>query len=49
MCGVSYVRAAMIDIFEHNPINPLTQWMVRSCHNENAMLLGDRRLSNNAF
>jgi hypothetical protein len=46
MCGVSYVRAAMIDIY---PINPLTQWMVRSCHNENAMLLGDRRLSNNAF
>jgi SAM-dependent methyltransferase len=35
-----------IAIFEHNPINPLTQWVVRTCPiDENAVLLGSRRLS----
>jgi ubiquinone/menaquinone biosynthesis C-methylase UbiE len=37
----------MIAIFEHNPINPLTQWIVRTCPiDEKAVLLGSRRLSN---
>lgn len=37
----------MIAIFEHNPINPLTQWIVRTCPiDDNAVLLGSRRLSN---
>jgi SAM-dependent methyltransferase len=36
----------LIVIFEHNPINPLTQWIVRTCPiDENAVLLGNRRLS----
>lgn len=36
----------MVAIFEHNPINPLTQWVVRTCPiDENAVLLGSRRLS----
>ncbi|MBI3699898.1 MAG: class I SAM-dependent methyltransferase [Afipia sp.] len=36
----------MIAIFEHNPINPLTQWIVRTCPiDENAVLLWNRRLS----
>jgi len=36
----------MIAVFEHNPINPLTQWIVRTCPiDENAVLLGSRRLS----
>jgi SAM-dependent methyltransferase len=36
----------MIAIFEHNPLNPLTQWVVRTCPiDENAVLLGSRRLS----
>jgi SAM-dependent methyltransferase len=36
----------LIAIFEHNPINPLTQWIVRTCPiDENAVLLGNRRLS----
>jgi SAM-dependent methyltransferase len=37
----------MIAIFEHNPINPLTRWIVHTCPiDENAVLLGSRRLSN---
>jgi ubiquinone/menaquinone biosynthesis C-methylase UbiE len=36
----------MIVVFEHNPINPLTQWVVRTCPiDENAVLLSSRRLS----
>jgi SAM-dependent methyltransferase len=36
----------VIAIFEHNPINPLTQWVVRTCPiDENAVLLGSGRLS----
>jgi ubiquinone/menaquinone biosynthesis C-methylase UbiE len=36
----------LIAIFEHNPINPLTRWIVRTCPiDENAVLLGSRRLS----
>jgi SAM-dependent methyltransferase len=36
----------LIAIFEHNPINPLTQWIVRTCPiDENAVLLGSRKLS----
>jgi SAM-dependent methyltransferase len=36
----------LVAIFEHNPINPLTQWIVRTCPiDENAVLLGSRRLS----
>jgi hypothetical protein len=36
----------LIAIFEHNPINPLTQWIVRTCPiDENAVLLGRGRLS----
>jgi SAM-dependent methyltransferase len=36
----------MIVVFEHNPINPLTQWVVRTCPiDENAVLLGSGRLS----
>lgn len=36
----------LIAIFEHNPINPLTQWIVRTCPiDDNAVLLGSRRLS----
>jgi SAM-dependent methyltransferase len=36
----------MIVVFEHNPINPLTQWVVRTCPiDENAVLLGSRKLS----
>lgn len=36
----------MIVVFEHNPINPLTQWIVRTCPiDENAVLLSNRRLS----
>jgi SAM-dependent methyltransferase len=36
----------LIVIFEHNPINPLTRWIVRTCPiDENAVLLGNRRLS----
>jgi len=35
----------MIVVFEHNPINPLTQWVVRTCPiDENAVLLSSRRL-----
>ena len=35
----------LIVIFEHNPINPLTQWIVRTCPiDDNAVLLGSRRL-----
>ena len=35
-----------IAIFEHNPINPLTQWIVRTCPiDENAVLLSNRTLS----
>jgi ubiquinone/menaquinone biosynthesis C-methylase UbiE len=37
----------LIAIFEHNPINPLTQWIVRTCPiDESAVLLGSRRLAN---
>ena len=37
----------VIAIFEHNPINPFTRWIVRTCPiDENAVLLGRRRLSN---
>ena len=37
----------VIVIFEHNPINPFTRWIVRTCPiDENAVLLGRRRLSN---
>lgn len=36
----------LIAVFEHNPINPLTQWIVRTCPiDDNAVLLGSRRLS----
>jgi SAM-dependent methyltransferase len=36
----------LIVVFEHNPINPLTQWIVRTCPiDDNAVLLGNRRLS----
>lgn len=36
----------LIVIFEHNPINPLTQWIVRTCPiDDNAVLLGSRHLS----
>jgi SAM-dependent methyltransferase len=36
----------LIVIFEHNPINPLTQWIVRTCPiDDNAVLLRNRRLS----
>jgi SAM-dependent methyltransferase len=36
----------MIVVFEHNPINPLTQWIVRTCPiDENAVLLGSRHLA----
>jgi ubiquinone/menaquinone biosynthesis C-methylase UbiE len=36
----------MIAIFEHNPINPLTQWIVRTCPiDQNAVLLWNRQLS----
>lgn len=36
----------MIIIFEHNPINPLTQWIVRTCPiDDNAVLLSNRTLS----
>jgi SAM-dependent methyltransferase len=36
-----------IAIFEHNPINPLTRWIVHTCPiDENAVLLGHRRLAN---
>ncbi len=36
----------MIVVFEHNPINPLTQWVVRTCPiDENAVMLSSRRLS----
>jgi SAM-dependent methyltransferase len=36
----------LVVIFEHNPINPLTQWIVRTCPiDDNAVLLGSRRLS----
>jgi hypothetical protein len=35
----------MVVVFEHNPINPLTQWIVRTCPiDENAVLLGSRKL-----
>ena len=35
-----------IAIFEHNPINPLTQWIVRTCPiDDNAVLLSNRTLS----
>ena len=36
----------LIAIFEHNPINPLTQWIVRTCPiDNNAVLLSSRKLS----
>jgi SAM-dependent methyltransferase len=36
----------LIIIFEHNPINPLTQWIVRTCPiDDNAVLLSSRKLS----
>ncbi|MET0679308.1 MAG: class I SAM-dependent methyltransferase [Bradyrhizobium sp.] len=36
----------MIAIIEHNPINPLTQWIVKSCpFDENAVLLRSGRLA----
>ena len=36
----------LIAIFEHNPINPLTQWIVRTCPiDDNAVLLRSGRLS----
>jgi SAM-dependent methyltransferase len=36
----------LIVVFEHNPVNPLTQWIVRTCPiDENAVLLGSRKLS----
>ena len=36
----------LIAIFEHNPINPLTQWIVRTCPiDENAVLLWSGQLS----
>lgn len=36
----------LIVIFEHNPINPLTQWIVRTCPiDDNAVLLSSRLLS----
>ena len=35
----------LVVIFEHNPINPLTQWIVRTCPiDENAVLLGSWNL-----
>jgi SAM-dependent methyltransferase len=35
----------LIAIFEHNPINPLTQWIVRTCPiDEKAVLIGSRKL-----
>ena len=36
----------LVAIVEHNPINPLTQWIVRSCpFDENAVLLRSGRLA----
>jgi SAM-dependent methyltransferase len=36
----------LVVIFEHNPINPLTQWIVRTCPiDENAVLLNCRKLT----
>lgn len=35
-----------IAVFEHNPINPLTQWIVRTCPiDDNAVLLSSRTLT----
>jgi ubiquinone/menaquinone biosynthesis C-methylase UbiE len=37
----------LVAIVEHNPINPLTQWIVKSCpFDENAVLLRSGRLAN---
>jgi SAM-dependent methyltransferase len=36
----------LIAVFEHNPLNPLTLWIVRTCPiDDNAVLLGSRKLS----